>query len=190
MATLTNVPTQPIQPTVQAVANPAPLGLAAFALTTFILSMANAGLIPKAAESVFLGAALAYGGVTQLCAGMWEFRRNNTFAATAFSSYGGFWISLALLVWFFLPKDPSANPAGVGIFLLAWSIFTLYMTYEARKHAKPVYITFLLLAPTFFLLAFGALFHATVLTTIGGYLGILTAVAAWYASYDALSKSR
>ena len=101
MATLTNVPTQPIQPTAQAIANPAPLGLAAFALTTFILSMANAGLIPKAAESVFLGPALAYGGITQLCAGMWEFRRNNTFAATAFSSYGGFsWLAAIIAAAF------------------------------------------------------------------------------------------
>jgi succinate-acetate transporter protein len=81
----------------QSVADPAPLGLAGFALTTFVLSAVNVGWIPKPGEPVVLGLASAYGGLAQFCAGMWEFKRNNTFGATAFSSYGAFWIAFALL---------------------------------------------------------------------------------------------
>ena len=112
-------------PQVQSVADPAPLGLAAFGLTTFVLSVVNAGLIPKPAEPVVLGVAFAYGGLAQFCAGMWEFKRNNTFGATAFSSYGAFWIAFALLVTFNVASIPAeARPAAVGTFLLAWGIFT------------------------------------------------------------------
>ena len=192
MATLTNVqmPTAASAAVAPAIADPAPLGLAAFALTTFILSTANSGLMPKGAEPVVLGVALAYGGVAQLCAGMWEFRRNNTFGATAFSSYGAFWISFALLVWLFASKlDPAAAHLGIGVFLLGWSIFTTYMTIECRKHAKPVYVTFLLVTVTFYLLAFGALFSIPTLGLLGGYSGIATAAAAWYASYLLLSRA-
>jgi uncharacterized protein len=82
-------------PQVQSVADPAPLGLAGFALTTFVLSAVNAGLIPKPAEPVVLGLAFGYGGLAQFCAGMWEFKRNNTFGATAFTSFGAFWIAFA-----------------------------------------------------------------------------------------------
>ena len=85
-------------PQVQSVADPAPLGLAGFALTTFVLSAVNAGWLPKPGEPVVLGLAFAYGGLAQFCAGMWEFKRNNTFGATAFTSYGAFWIAFALLV--------------------------------------------------------------------------------------------
>src|SRR5664279_3170479 len=84
------------------VADPAPLGLAAFALTTFCLSCVNAGLIGKGGDFVVLGLAFAYGGVAQFAAGMWEFKRNNVFGATAFTSYGAFWISFALLVTFYV----------------------------------------------------------------------------------------
>ncbi|MGP6156618.1 MAG: acetate uptake transporter [Vulcanimicrobiaceae bacterium] len=194
MATLTNFQAQPgvaapsaATPTV---ADPAPLGLAAFALTTFVLSTVNAGLVPKGVEPVVFGVAAAYGGITQLCAGMWEFQRKNTFGATAFSSYGAFWLSFALLVTLYIGKIPPENTAtAVGLFLLAWSIFTTYMTIEARKHAMPVFVTFCLLTPTFYLLAFGALFGVPFLSLLGGYLGLATAFAAWYASYAGLSKA-
>ena len=109
----------------QSVADPAPLGLAGFALTTFVLSGVNVGWIPKPGEPVVLGLAFAYGGLAQFCAGMWEFKRNNTFGATAFSSYGAFWIAFALLVTFNVASIPAeARPAAVGTFLLAWGIFT------------------------------------------------------------------
>jgi hypothetical protein len=194
MATLTNFQVQPglSAPAASAptVADPAPLGLAAFALTTFVLSSVNAGLVPKGAEPVVFGLAAAYGGIAQFAAGMWEFQRKNTFGATAFTSYGAFWISFALLVTLYIGKIPPENiPVAVGLFLLAWSLFTTYMTIEARKHAKPVFITFVLLTPTFYLLAFGALFGIPALSLFGGYLGILTAFAAWYASYASLSKA-
>jgi len=166
-----------------AVADPAPLGLAAFALTTFVLSAANAGLIPRGGDAVVLGLAAAYGGLAQFGAGMWEFKRNNTFGATAFTSYGAFWIAFTLLVTFYVAKIPvAAAPAAVGTFLLSWGIFTAYMTVAAATLSRPVFIVFLLLTPTFFFLAAGAFLSQPILSQIGGYLGLLTALAAWFAS--------
>jgi succinate-acetate transporter protein len=172
--------TIPQSPTV---ADPAPLGLAGFALTTFILSAVNAGWIPKAGEPIVLGLAFAYGGLAQLCAGMWEFKRNNTFGATAFSSYGAFWIAFALLVTFNVAKIPAeAAPKAVGMFLLAWGIFTAYMTVAATTLSKPVLTVFVLLTITFFVLAIGAFASQPGISALGGYLGLITAIAAWYAS--------
>ena len=154
-------------------------------MTTLVLSSVNAGWIPKPAEPVVLGLAFGYGGLAQFCAGMWEFKRNNTFGATAFTSYGAFWIAFALLVTFNVANIPAeARPPAVGIFLLAWGIFTAYMTIAALTLSRPVLVVFVLLTITFFVLAFGAFAGAAGagLTTLGGYLGILTAIAAWYAS--------
>jgi succinate-acetate transporter protein len=170
-------------PQVQSVADPAPLGLAAFGLTTFILSAVNAGLIPKPAEPVVLGVALAYGGLAQFCAGMWEFQRNNTFGATAFTSYAAFWIAFALLVTFHVGGiPPEARPAAVGTFLLAWGIFTAYMTIAAITLSRPLLVVFILLTVTFFVLAIGAFTSQAGLTVLGGYLGLVTAIGAWYVS--------
>src|SRR3954453_9754350 len=106
-------------------ADPGPLGLAAFALTTFLLSMFNADLVGKGGEPVVLGVALAYGGIAQLLAGMWEFRTGNTFGAVAFSSFGAFWISFWALVTFFEDSIPPEHlGAAVGLYLWAWAIFT------------------------------------------------------------------
>jgi succinate-acetate transporter protein len=172
-----------VAPPTQSCADPAPLGLAGFALTTFVLSAVNAGLVPKAGEPVVLGLALAYGGVAQFCAGMWEFQRNNTFGATAFTSYAAFWIALAILLIFHVGGiPPEARPMAVGIFLLAWTIFTAYMTIAALTLSRPVLVTFVLLTITFFLLTIGAFTSQAGLTLLGGYLGLLTAIAAWYAS--------
>src|SRR3954447_27084967 len=109
-------------------ADPGPLGLAAFALTTFVLSMFNSKLVGAGGEPVVLGLALAYGGLAQLLAGMWEFRTGNTFRATAFTSYGAFWISFWVYVQFFA-SDVAQKDAGhaVGLYLIAWGIFTAYM---------------------------------------------------------------
>lgn len=170
-------------PPAHSVADPAPLGLAGFALTTFVLSAVNAGWIPKAGEPVVLGLAAAYGGVAQLCAGMWEFQRKNTFGATAFSSYGAFWISFYLLVTFNVGGIPAeARPAAIGFYLLAWGIFTAYMTAGAANVSKPVLVVFALLTITYFVLAIGAFASQPGVSTLGGYLGLLTAIAAWYAS--------
>lgn len=163
-----------------AFADPGPLGLAAFALTTFVLSLANAGLVPTAGAAV-LGLAAFYGGLGQLIAGIWEFAKGNTFGATAFCSYGGFWLAF----WFLVSSkgDVAAGAAGVGVFLLAFGIFTLYMTVAALKTSGALIAVFAALTLTFFALALGALAGAAGLSTLGGYLGIITALLAWYASF-------
>jgi uncharacterized protein len=167
----------------QQIADPAPLGLGAFALTTFVLSAANAGWIPKGGDTVVVGLASAYGGLAQFCAGMWEFKRNNTFGATAFTSFGAFWMAFAFLVTFNVGKIPaSALPMALGIFLLAWAIFTGYMTVAATALSRPVLTVFVLLTITYLVLAIGSFASQAGLTVLGGYLGIITALAAWYAS--------
>jgi succinate-acetate transporter protein len=164
------------------IADPAPLGLAAFALTTFMLSSFNAGLLPKSAEVVILGVALFYGGITQLFAGMWEFVKGNTFGALAFSSYGAFWMSLwYLFVHSGLAKADAAQ--GVGIFLLAWTIFTVYMTVVTARISGLLFGLFSILLVTFVFLTVGAFAAAPAITHIGGYLGLITAFVAWYASF-------
>ncbi len=166
------------------IADPAPLGLAAFALTTFVLSVINAGLVPATVEGVVFGLALAYGGLAQLLAGMWEFAKGNTFGATAFSSYGAFWISFWWLTGHTdLSKAGADVGKGVGLYLLAWGIFTLYMTVAASRVNMAVLAVFVLLTITFFVLAIGDFTGSTTIHHLGGYLGILTAFAAWYTSF-------
>src|SRR5215831_18870696 len=110
------------------IADPGPLGLAGFAATTFVLSCFNAHLIDQNLLAVVLPLALFYGGLAQLLAGLWEFRKGNTFGSTAFASYGAFWLSFWAFVQFYSTKVPKADASqAVGIFLLAWGIFTLYM---------------------------------------------------------------
>jgi succinate-acetate transporter protein len=171
------------------IADPAPLGLAGFALTTFVLSMFNAGLVAKAGEPVVLGLALAYGGGAQLLAGMWEFRKGNTFGATAFSSYGAFWISFWAYVTFFATKIPQANRgSAVGLYLIAWGIFTFYMWIASFRTTAAVNLVFLLLAITFILLGIGDAADSSGVTKLGGWFGLATAVAAWYASFAGVTN--
>jgi succinate-acetate transporter protein len=165
------------------IADPAPLGLAAFALTTFVLSLANAQVWPAAGSAVAL--AVAYGGTTQLLAGMWEFKRNNTFGATAFASYGGFWISFFFLV--VVVKE--ADSGAVGTYLLGWTIFTAYMMVASMRVSGAVLLVFALLTVTFALLTVGALQESTNWTKAGGWLGVATAAAAWYASFAGVTNS-
>jgi hypothetical protein len=170
-------------------ANPAPLGLAGFAMTTFVLSMFNSNLVSPAGEPVVLGLALAYGGIAQLLAGMWEFRAGNTFGALAFSSYGAFWISFWALVVFYA-KDLTGNAGhDIGLYLWAWAIFTAYMTVAALKVSGAVLIVFVLLTVTFILLAIGTTGAHTTITHWGGYFGLATALAAWYASFGGVVNS-
>lgn len=171
-------------------ADPAPLGLAAFALTTFVLSMFNAGLVSKAGEPVVLGLALAYGGVAQILAGMWEFRTGNTFGAVAFTSFGAFWISFWAFVTFFEGDVPAANvAASVGLYLIAWGIFTTYMFVASLRTNAAVAAVFFLLAVTFFLLGIGNANESNGMVEAGGWFGLATAVAAWYASFAAVVNS-
>ena len=166
-------------------ADPAPLGLAAFALTTFFLSFVNAGLVPDTVEPVVFGLALAYGGGAQLLAGMWEFAKGNTFGATAFSSYGAFWLSFwwltAHLADYKIPESDVGK--GVGLYLIAWGIFTAYMSVAATRVSGAVLVVFVLLTLTFLVLGIGDLTTTDGITKLGGWIGILTALAAWYASF-------
>jgi hypothetical protein len=171
-------------------ADPGPLGLAGFALTTFVLSMFNSGLVSKAGEPVVLGLALAYGGIAQFAAGMWEFRTGNTFGAVAFTSYGAFWVSFWALITFFAADIPPEHAAAaIGLFLISWGIFTTYMFFASLRTTAAVALVLLLLAITFFLLGIGEANESKGMVEIGGWAGLLTAVAAWYASFAAVINS-
>jgi hypothetical protein len=172
---------QPAAPAA-AVADPGPLGLAAFALTTFLLSAFNARWMSgNSAGTAFLGYAFAYGGLAQLLAGMWEFRNRNVFGATAFSSYGAFW--LGLFVWIrSVPNALTATGHDLGWILLAFAIFNAYMMLLATQVNMAVFAVFLTLELTEIFLAIGNFSSSIGLTQVGGYIGIATALAAWYTS--------
>ena len=164
------------------IANPAPLGLAGFGLTTIALSAINAGLLPKEATSAVVPLAFAYGGVAQIIAGILEFRNGNTFGTVAFTSYGLFWWWFAFLLWttgagWLQPPAPS----GVGLILLMWGVFTLGMWVATFRSSFVIWLVFLLLWITFFLLACGDLGMAT--GPMGGWMGLLTGIAALYAAF-------
>jgi succinate-acetate transporter protein len=176
----------PVAPTI---GDPAPLGLAAFALTTFVLSFFNAGLVSEKGEPVVLGLALAYGGIAQLLAGMWEFRNNNTFGATAFTSYGAFWISFFVLIQFEGSKIPTTNLGkAVGLYLIAWGIFTAYMWVASLRVSVAVSLVFLLLTATYIVLGIGNANGTESIIHAGGWIGIATAIAAWYASFAGVTN--
>jgi hypothetical protein len=170
-------------------ADPGPLGLAAFAMTTFVLSMFNANLVNGKGVPVVLGLALAYGGIVQLLAGMWEFRTGNTFGAVAFCSFGAFWISFWALEVFYAKQIGGDAGHSVGLYLWAWAIFTAYMTVAALRVSGAVLLVFVLLTATFILLAIGAVGPHVTVTHWGGYVGLATAAAAWYASFAAVTNS-
>ncbi|ARM74783.1 acetate uptake transporter [Acidianus manzaensis] len=156
-------------------ANAAPLGLSGFALTTLVLSLYNAGIITSGAGTV-IGLAAFYGGLAQLLASILEWRAGNTFGLVAFFTYGAFW------EWYFISSLGiiPITSIGVGITLIAFGIFTLAMWFGTLKTNIGLFTTFLLLWITFFLLGAGAMTSNTTLTHAGGYVGILTAIAAWY----------
>ncbi len=165
-------------------ADPVPVGLAGFGLTTFMLSMIEVGLISKSTLPVVLGSALAYGGILQLLAGMWAFVRHNTFAAVALGSYGAFWISYWALNTFYLTKIPaSEQAAALGLFLISWAVFSFYMWIVSFRVNVAVMLVFLTLWPAYLLLGLGTVNASTTLTHIGGGFGIATALIAWYVSF-------
>ncbi len=198
-----------VQPTsvslvsVPGIADPAPLGLAAFALTTFLLSARNAGWMTSTLGDAWLTFALAYGGFAQLCAAMWEFRNRNVIGATGFGTFGAFWIGLALWVLLVVNpavaaavKAPLTLPATVthinhelAWILLGFAIFTLYATILISQTNVALFTTFFLLFVTLVILCIGQFNAGTALpltptTTIkiGGYVGVITALVAWYTS--------
>ncbi len=188
--------TERVAPVVSTVANPSPLGLSGFALTTFVLSCLNAGLFPSVLPNIIVGLALFYGGIAQLLAGMWEFKTGNTFGATAFTSYGAFWLALGVI---FVPgsgiaaafeatKTASLGTA-LGLFLLAWTIFTGIMFLGTLRSNGALIALFGLLFLTFLFLTIGNFSGSTGTVQIGGYLGILTAIVAWYTALAGILSS-
>jgi hypothetical protein len=188
------------RPTVAGVgiADPGPLGLAGFAGTTFFLSVVNTNMLGASVQTIVLGLALFYGGIAQLLAGMWEFVKGNTFGALAFSSFGAFWMSF----WYLLnhlPKGAAPKDVlhGVGVYLLVWAIFTAYMTIAATRVSGAVLLVFVLLTLAFIALAVGWLSesvtdfekNSNAWIHIGGWIGLLTALAAWYASFAGVTNS-
>jgi succinate-acetate transporter protein len=179
-------------------ADPGPLGLAGFAGTTFFLSVVNTNMLGASVQTIVLGLALFYGGLAQLLAGMWEFVKGNTFGAVAFTSFGAFWMSF----WYLLnhlPKDAAAKDVlhGVGLYLLVWTIFTAYMTIAATRTSGAILAVFAFLTLTFLALALGWFTESTTEFAknsnawihIGGWLGLVTAFAAWYASFAGVTNA-
>jgi len=175
------------------IADPAPLGLAAFALTTFLLSAANAGWMNSATGNAWLPYALAYGGLAQFLAGMWEFRNRNVFGATAFGSYGAFWLGLFFWVEFVATRGPkaplsaalayaAATGKDLGWILLAFAIFNTYMLIFSTQLNTAVFLVFLTLEATEIILFIGFFANSSGVHKFGGYIGILTALVAWYTS--------
>jgi succinate-acetate transporter protein len=170
-------------------ADPAPLGLAGFALTTFLLSGHNASFIP---DLIWVGPAIFYGGLAQFMAGMWEFKNRNVFGATAFSTYGGFWMGLGLFIILVGTTKFSAGYAGGDLtnalawYLFAFAVFNTYMLIGSARVTMAVFLVFLTLEITEIVLVIG-FFNLSHGGTgwwlhFGGWCGIVTAAVAWYTS--------
>ncbi|WFD36901.1 Meiotically up-regulated protein 86 protein [Malassezia cuniculi] len=178
------------------IANPAPLGLSAFALTTFVLSLINLGTRGLSEPSIIIALGFGYGGLVQLLAGMWEMAVGNTFGATALSSYGGFWISFALLLTPGMGIEASTKAAGgttglnntLGIYLMGWFIFTFLLLLCTVKSTVGFFLLFLCLDVTFLLLGISHLLDGAVgWQRAGGAVGVVTAFVAWYNAYAGLA---
>jgi succinate-acetate transporter protein len=172
-------------------ANPAALGLVGFGLTTVLLSLINAGILPKGGEGVVLPLALAYGGLIQIIAGLFEFQVKNTFGMTAFLSYGAFWWWFALLLLLAGNKiiDISAAGPTIGVALMLWGVLTLYLWISTFKLSRILFAIFLTLWVTFFLLGLGAALHMPMLSTLGGYLGLVCGTLAMYGSFAIVTNT-
>ena len=169
---------------IRKVANPAPLGLAGFGLTTVVLSAINAGLLPAEAVPAVVPLAFSFGGLAQIVAGLLEYKNGNTFGTVAFTSYGAFWWWYAFLLWtagagWIKPPDPR----GVGVTLLMWGVFTLYMWVATFRTNFVLWTIFLLLWITFFLLAGGDLGMGAGWHKLGGWVGLATGLDALFLSF-------
>jgi succinate-acetate transporter protein len=162
-------------------ANPAPLGLLGFGMTTILLNLSNAGVFSMGAMILAMG--FFYGGIAQVIAGFKEWKKNNTFGFTAFTSYGLFWLSLvALLV---LPKlgwAEASSPTAMGWYLTAWGVFTLCMFAATLRGARSIQFVFGSLALLFFLLAASDFTGSVALKQIAGVEGIICGASAFYAA--------
>jgi succinate-acetate transporter protein len=186
MSNETPAPSSTLAATTPTHADPAPLGLAGFALTTLLLSFVNANIIKESgAILVVLGLAAFYGGLAQFIAGVLEWRRGNTFGLMAFCSYGAFWLSYYWIVTHLSAAAGDVHQA-IGLYLIGWCIITAYLTLASLRTNLAVVAVFVLLTVTFLLLGIGAFQNDTpspdTMTKIGGWFGIITAAAAFYAS--------
>ena len=172
-------------------ANPAALGLVAFGLTTVLLSLVNAGVLPAAGGDVVIPLALVFGGLMQIFAGVFEFKLGNTFGMTAFLSYGAFWWWFAFLLLFSHNGWIDITAAGptVGVALLLWGLLTLYLWIASFRLSKIVFLIFLTLWITFGLLGLGAINGSAGLGQAGGYLGILCGALAIYGSFGIVTNA-
>jgi len=172
-------------------ANPAPLGLIGFGLTTVILSLINAGVLPGGGLPVVIPLAFIFGGLMQMIAGILEFRMKNTFGMVAFLAYGSFWIWLSLLLLLGGNHVLDLSKAGttIGATLIGWGVFSLYMWISTFRLAKALWWVFLTLWPTFLLLGIGDLFGAKALTLTGGYLGVICGLLATYTSFALVTNA-
>jgi succinate-acetate transporter protein len=166
------------------IGDPAPLGLAALGLTLMVFSMFNAGLLASSGEPVVLGMALAYGGIAQLLAGMWEVRRGNGFGALTFASYGGFWISFWLIQQFFLSEVPPAERgSALGLYFIAWAIFTALLWVASTRTTAVVSVMLLALTVSFLLLGIGEAGPHSEIVKVGGWFGLGATAAALYGAF-------
>jgi uncharacterized protein len=169
--------------------NSAPLGLAAFAITTFMLSMINAKLMPAAITPVVFGVALMYGGIAQLIAGVIQFRTGNTFTGVLFSTFGAFWLSLFAIVQFFLKDIPAAQAGhALGLFLYAFGIFTVLIWLASFRTNVVVVVALAGLAATLFVLGVGNYYGNALTVETGGYMGLAVAALAAYLSLAELCE--
>ncbi len=169
--------------------DPGPLGTACFALTTFVLSTINAGLMPVGIKPVVLGLALFYGGMAQVFAGVLEFFKNNTLGGVAFCSYGAFWMSfwyLSTQTTYAASVSAADKSRAVGLFLLGWTIFTVYMTIAVSRTHNALFFTFVVLTAAFIFLVLGDFTMNDMFTRLGGYFGLAAAGGAWYCSFAAV----
>jgi len=170
---------------VPAAINPAPLGLCAFALTTFVLSVFNAQLVPEAGVTILIGVALFYGGIAQMLAGMWEFRVGNTFGGVVFTSYGAFWLA----VGYSLQNHLIVSPTAFAFFLLAWGIFTAMMLLAALRTNVALITTLVVVLLAVVALTVAEFTGVAIWGQIGGWLGIIAALLAWYTALAGLLAS-
>ncbi len=160
------------------IANPAPLGLLGFGMTTVLLNLHNAEIIPLSVVIISMGFAL--GGLAQIIAGIMEFKAGNTFGATAFTAYGCFWWSL-IFIWA-TPFGTAADKTSMGFYLLLWGLFTMLMFVGTWKHNRATQIVFLSLTALFFLLAIGDFTGSASVTQIAGWVGIFCGASAMYSA--------
>ncbi len=172
-------------------ANPAALGLVGFGLTTVLLSLINAGLLPAGGENVVIPLAMAFGGTIQIIAGLLEVKSGNTFGMTAFLSYGAFWWWFALLLILGHNGVLDLKDAGstIGVALLLWGVFTLYMWVSTFRLSRVLFLIFLTLWITLFLLGAGALYSMPQLSHLGGGLGLVCGTLAMYGSFAIVTNA-